>query len=112
MPLFSCGKANELAVGGGTTPLRSSSAPDAPVLGALAGVGGRVLREVDQQSSVRDPNEVIEPGNVGLPVGRQRRPLRRECGDPSCTAQVDVVVGDARYAVLARNPRHAWVARA
>lgn len=26
-------------------------------------------------------------------------------------AVVDVVVGDARYAVLARNPRHAWVER-
>lgn len=24
-------------------------------------------------------------------------------------AVVDVVVADARYAVLARNPRHAWV---
>jgi hypothetical protein len=99
---------------------------------------------------VRDANEVTEHGNAALPAGAGRRPLRCECGDRSCEAEVspthaeyedvrssgshfiisvdhenpenacvlhqnerhavvDVVVADARYAVLARNPRHAWV---
>jgi hypothetical protein len=113
-------------------------------------VGRRAPVETRRQCLVRDANEVIETANDALPLGTLLRPMRCECGDPACRADVsptraeyeavrafgsrfvihvnhenpenacvvsesasfaviELVTRDARYAVLARNPRSSWL---
>ena len=45
-------------------------------------------REGDQQCLIRDVNEATERLNAKLTIGRTRRELRCECGDPACRANV------------------------
>jgi hypothetical protein len=51
-------------------------------------VGRRTPVETRRQCLVRDANEVIETTNDALPLGTLLRPMRCECGDPACRADV------------------------
>jgi hypothetical protein len=58
------------------------------VSGERGETGRRAPVETRRQCLVRDANEAIETTNDALPLGTHRQPMRCECGDPSCRADV------------------------
>ena len=58
------------------------------VSGEHGEIGRRVPVETRRQCLVRDANEAIETANDALPLGTLLQPMRCECGDPSCRADV------------------------
>ena len=97
---------------------RGDGAPErrAPRGRAAGAASLRVRRPVLCGTVVADARRVRGGARQRQPLHHRRRPresrdrLRRAPERPH--AVVDVVAGEARYAVLARNPRHVWVAPA